>query len=84
MMSVVPPDTKTLAKAVVLPTAALNVVVPVLVTINALAPSTVPVNVVFPVPSLTLKPAVSKLVPWIETLLLVVVSVAAGVMTTLL
>ena len=55
LRSVVPPLTDTLARAVV-PTAALKVVVPLLVTVRAYPPSTVPVKVVLLVVSLTVRP----------------------------
>ena len=60
LIAVVPPLTETDDRTKLEPTAALKVVVPVLVTVNdpslgAFWLSTVPVNVVFPVPSLTVR-----------------------------
>ena len=73
-----------LVSGVVLPTAAVNVVVPVLFTASAFAPSTAPVNVVLPVPVDTVRSLNSVVAPVKETLLLVVASVALKpLMTTL-
>ena len=75
LISVVPPvtgDAQERAIPIPPPTAALKVVVPVLVTAKALVPLTVPVKVVFPAPLFTVSPALRVVVPLMETLLSVV------------
>ena len=71
----------TLTSAVVAPTAALKVPVPVVLRASALAPSTVPVNVMAPLPVPTVRSLFSVVVPAKVTALSVVVSVALAVPT---
>ena len=74
----------TVVSGVVPPTDAPKLVVPVLDTDRRSAPLTTPLKVVFPAPSLTIRVWASVVIPPTETLLLVVLKIAAVVLGLML
>ena len=78
---VVPDPVVRLVSAVVPPLAALKVVLPLPVRVRFCAPLIAPVKVTTPEPAATVRSPFSVVVPLAVTLLLVVVSVAAGVVS---